>query len=73
MAFLAAVLVLAELCDREGLFDVAGHWMVGASSGRPVAPLAWSSWSTTPPARPAGLAGPGPDLTSIPPPPPGVA
>ena len=40
VAFLAAVLVLAELCDREGLFDATGHWMVGASRGRPVALLA---------------------------------
>jgi len=40
VAFLAAVLVLAELCDREGLFEATGHWMVGASRGRPVALLA---------------------------------
>jgi arsenical pump membrane protein len=40
VAFLAAVLVLAELCDREGLFDAIGRWMMGASRGRPVALLA---------------------------------
>src|SRR6266511_2166304 len=33
---LAAVLGLAELCEREGLFEAAGHWMAGASMGRPV-------------------------------------
>src|SRR6266511_2750348 len=32
----AAALVLAELCEREGLFEAAGHWMAGASMGRPV-------------------------------------
>jgi arsenical pump membrane protein len=36
IGFLAAVLVLAELCEREGLFEAAGHWMAGASMGRPV-------------------------------------
>jgi arsenical pump membrane protein len=40
VAFLAAMLVLAELCDREGLFEAVGRWMVGASRGRPVALLA---------------------------------
>src|SRR6266511_552064 len=35
IGFLAAVLVLAELCEREGLFEAAGHWMAGASMGRP--------------------------------------
>jgi arsenical pump membrane protein len=40
VAFLAAVLVLAELCDREGLFEAAGRWMAASSRGRPVALLA---------------------------------
>jgi arsenical pump membrane protein len=40
IGFLAAVLVLAELCDREGLFDAAGHWMASRSLGRPVRLLA---------------------------------
>lgn len=35
VAFLAAVLVLASLCDDEGLFDSAGAWMARTSSGRP--------------------------------------
>jgi arsenical pump membrane protein len=40
VAFLAAVLVLAELCDREGLFEAAGRWMAASSRGRPGALLA---------------------------------
>lgn len=40
VAFLAAVLALAELCDREGLFEAAGAWMAASSRGRPVALLA---------------------------------
>ena len=39
IGFLAAVLVLAELCDREGLFEAAGHWVARASRGSPVALL----------------------------------
>jgi arsenical pump membrane protein len=39
IGFLAAVLVLAELCEREGLFQAAGRRMAGASKGRPVALL----------------------------------
>jgi arsenical pump membrane protein len=35
VGFLAAVLVLAKLCDDEGLFQAAGTWMARASSGRP--------------------------------------
>ena len=35
VAFLAAILVLAGLCDDEGLFDAAGAWMARTSSGRP--------------------------------------
>ncbi len=40
LAFLAAVLVLAELCEREGLFEAAGHWMARGSHSRPVPLLA---------------------------------
>jgi arsenical pump membrane protein len=40
IGFLAAVLVLAEMAEREGLFDAAGTCMAGASRGRPVALLA---------------------------------
>lgn len=40
IGFLAAVLVLAELCDRYGLFEAAGAWMAAGSQGRPVALLA---------------------------------
>ena len=36
IAFLAAVLVLADLCDRYGLFDAAGSWIAQGSHGRPV-------------------------------------
>ncbi|MGY4709707.1 SLC13 family permease [Mycolicibacterium sp. CBM1] len=35
VGFLAAVLVLASLCDDEGLFQAAGTWMARTSSGRP--------------------------------------
>ncbi len=37
VAFLAAVLVLADLCDRYGLFDAAGQWMAAGSRGEPMA------------------------------------
>jgi arsenical pump membrane protein len=40
IGFLAAVLVLAELCDRYGLFEFAGRWMAAGSRGSPVALLA---------------------------------
>ncbi len=40
IGFLAAVLVLAELCDRYGLFEAAGAWMAAGARGRPVALLA---------------------------------
>jgi arsenical pump membrane protein len=40
IGFLAAVLVLADLCDRYGLFEAAGSWMATGSRGRPVALLA---------------------------------
>lgn len=33
--FLAAVLVLAKLCDDEGLFQAAGSWMARGSGGEP--------------------------------------
>lgn len=36
IGFLAAVLVLADLCDRYGLFDVAGAHMAAVSRARPV-------------------------------------
>jgi arsenical pump membrane protein len=40
IGFLAAVLVLAELCDRYGLFEFAGQWMAAGSRGSPVMLLA---------------------------------
>ncbi len=40
IGFLAAVLVLAEMAKRDGLFAAAGAWMAAASRGRPVALLA---------------------------------
>ncbi len=40
IAFLAAVLVLAEMAEREELFTAAGAWMAGASRGRPMPLLA---------------------------------
>lgn len=39
IGFLAAVLLLAELCEREGLFAAAGERMASAARGRPVALL----------------------------------
>src|SRR5689334_13504402 len=33
LVFLAAVLVLAQLCAREGLFEAAGHWLSTTSGG----------------------------------------
>src|SRR3954469_1773780 len=33
LVFLAAVLVLAHLCAREGLFEAAGHWLSTTSGG----------------------------------------
>ena len=35
IGFLAAVLVLAQLCDDEGLFHACGTWMARAAAGRP--------------------------------------
>jgi arsenical pump membrane protein len=35
VGFLAAVLVLAQLCDDEGLFRACGTWMARRSAGRP--------------------------------------
>ncbi len=35
LGFLAAVLVLARLCDDDGLFEAGGRWMARASAGRP--------------------------------------
>lgn len=40
IGFLAAVLVLANLCDHYGLFEAAGVWMATGSRGRPVTLLA---------------------------------
>jgi arsenical pump membrane protein len=33
IVFLAAVLVLAQLCAAEGLFEAAGHWLARSSRG----------------------------------------
>ncbi|NUR28712.1 MAG: arsenic transporter, partial [Catenulispora sp.] len=35
IGFLAAVLVLAQLCDDEGLFHACGVWMARTAVGRP--------------------------------------
>jgi arsenical pump membrane protein len=35
VGFLAGVLVLAQLCDDEGLFRVCGAWMARTAAGRP--------------------------------------
>ncbi|MEW2246506.1 SLC13 family permease [Streptomyces sp. NPDC006975] len=35
IGFLAAVLVLAKLCDDEGLFQACGAWMARAAAGSP--------------------------------------
>jgi arsenical pump membrane protein len=35
IAFLAAILVLAHLCDDDGLFRACGGWMARASAGSP--------------------------------------
>ncbi|MEV5986774.1 SLC13 family permease [Streptomyces sp. NPDC052051] len=35
IGFLAAVLVLAQLCDDEGLFTACGAWMARAAAARP--------------------------------------
>jgi arsenical pump membrane protein len=35
IGFLAAVLVLAQLCDDEGLFYACGAWMARVAAGRP--------------------------------------
>ncbi len=35
IGFLAAVLVLAQLCDDEGLFRACGGWMARSAAGRP--------------------------------------
>jgi arsenical pump membrane protein len=40
IGFLAAVLVMADLCDRYGLFEAAGTWMASGSRGKPVTLLA---------------------------------
>ncbi|MEU4348163.1 SLC13 family permease [Streptomyces sp. NPDC023838] len=35
IGFLAAVLVLAQLCDDEGLFQACGAWMARTAAGKP--------------------------------------
>lgn len=35
IGFLAAVLVLAQLCDDDGLFHACGAWMARSAAGRP--------------------------------------
>jgi arsenical pump membrane protein len=40
IGFLAAVLVLANMADRYGLFEAAGTWMASGSRGKPVRLLA---------------------------------
>jgi arsenical pump membrane protein len=40
IGFLAAILVMADLCDRYGLFEAAGAWMASGSRGKPVTLLA---------------------------------
>ena len=44
--FLAAVLVLARLCDDEGLFRACGAWMARTAAGRPA-----GCWRTCSPSR----------------------
>jgi arsenical pump membrane protein len=39
IGFLGAILVLARLCDDEGLFRTCGRWMADRSAGRPQALL----------------------------------
>ena len=41
VGFLAAVLVLAKLCDDEGLFTACGAWMSRAAKGSARRLLAW--------------------------------
>jgi arsenical pump membrane protein len=36
IGFLAAVLVLAQLCDADGLFRACGRWLQALAGGRPV-------------------------------------
>jgi arsenical pump membrane protein len=40
IGFLAAILVLAHLCDDDGLFQACGGWMARAGAGRPARLLA---------------------------------
>jgi arsenical pump membrane protein len=40
LGFLAAVLVLAQMCDDEGVFALCGSWLAQGSAGRPVRLLA---------------------------------
>jgi arsenical pump membrane protein len=43
IGFLAAVLVLAQMCEDEGLFHACGEWMARRSGGGPSACSARSS------------------------------
>jgi arsenical pump membrane protein len=49
IGFLAAVLVLAELCDLEGLFEAAGRRMAAGARAARWPCSGWCSW----PARPS--------------------
>lgn len=40
LGFLAAVFLLANMCDRYGLFEAAGAWMASGSQGKPLQLLA---------------------------------
>jgi len=59
IGFLAAVLVLAQLCDDEGVFRACGAWLARSCAGRPRRLLAGVfvvSSATTPPMLPAAAA-----------------
>jgi arsenical pump membrane protein len=53
--FLAAVLVLARLCDGEGLFRACGAWMARTAAGRPRRLLAYVFAVASVLAGPAGM------------------
>src|SRR5258708_12878278 len=65
IGFLAAVLVLAQLCDDEGLFRACGAWMARTAAGRARRPLL--PGFLPPPVVPAV---PSPSPPPLPPPPP---
>jgi arsenical pump membrane protein len=56
IGFLAAVLVLARLCDDEGLFRPRGAWMARSAAGRPRRLLAYVFAVASVIAGPAGYA-----------------